>query len=392
MAQFESVQTRKSLLTGDEAVAHAVRQSNVDLVAAYPITPQTIIVERIADFAASGAFTGQFVPVESEHSAMSACIGGALAGARAFTATASQGLALMHEMLYAASGLRLPISMAIANRALNSPLNIHNDHTDVMGSIDSGWIQLFAENAEEAYDRVIQSFRIAEAVNLPVAVNLDGFTLTHSTEPVEMLSDEAVRGFVGRPPKRDSLMDEAPKSFGLMSLPDSYQFFKEDQSRATTGSGVTISQVEGEYAKLSGRDHGPLKIFGSGSKVMMVMLGSYAGTARTTARQMKNGGEQVGVISLGWLRPFPERQFLDALEGVETLMIMDRSVSYGAPAGPLASDVMSLLYRYGIKRKVIAVTYGLGGRGFLEEDAMKLFRYAEKSGPSFESFFFYGGE
>jgi len=392
MAQFESVQAKRSLLTGDEAVAHAVRQSNVDLVAAYPITPQTIIVERIADFAANGAFTGRFVPVESEHSAMSACIGGALAGARVFTATASQGLALMHEMLYAASGMRLPISMAIANRALNSPLNIHNDHTDVMGSRDSGWVQLFAESAEEAYDRVIQSFGIAESLNVPVAVNLDGFTLTHSMEPVEMLDDEAVSRFVGRPPKRDSLMDETAKSFGLMSLPDSYQFFKEDQFRATTESGPTISRLEGAYAKLSGRDHGPLRVFGAGSKVMMLMLGSYAGTARTAARLMRGSGEPVGVISLGWFRPFPEQQLLNVLEGVETLLIMDRAVSYGAPAGPLASDVMSLLFRHGMSRRVISVTYGLGGRGFLEEDATKLFRYAMKPGPMYESFFFYGGE
>ncbi|MGC9189562.1 MAG: hypothetical protein ACP5GG_02445 [Conexivisphaera sp.] len=193
----QRVEMKKVFITGDDAVAHAARQSRVDLVAAYPITPQTVIVERIADFAANGEFEGEFVAVESEHSAMSACIGGALAGARVFTATASQGLAFMHEMLYAASGLRLPMVMAVANRALNSPLNIHNDHSDIMGSRDSGWILLFAENAEEAYDRVIQGFRISEAVNLPVAVNLDGFTLTHSAEVVNMLPDEAVGAFVG---------------------------------------------------------------------------------------------------------------------------------------------------------------------------------------------------
>ena len=369
-----------------------MRQSKVDLVAAYPITPQTVIVERIAEFAANGEFEGEFVAVESEHSAMSACIGGALAGARVFTATASQGLAFMHEMLYAASGLRLPIVMAVANRALNSPLNIHNDHSDIMGSRDSGWILLFAESAEEAYDRVIQGFRISEAVNLPVAVNLDGFTLTHSAEVVNMLPDDVVGAFVGRPPRRNTLLDKTPKSFGMMALPDTYQFFKEDQERAMEDARRAIRAVELEYAKISDRAYGPVKAFLSeDADVVMVMLGSYAGTARAAAGAIRRSeGIKAGVVSLGWYRPFPAEELLKAVEGADTLIVMDRSVSYGAIAHPLASDVMAALYRAGIRKRLINVVYGLGGRWFTEDDAQRLFRYASKPGPGFEAFFYYG--
>mgnify|MGYP001772702164 CR=1 FL=1 len=386
-------ETRKVFLTGDDAVAHAARQSKVDLVAAYPITPQTVIVERIAEFAANGEFEGEFVATESEHSAMSACIGGALAGARVFTATASQGLALMHEMLYAASGLRLPIVMAVANRALNSPLNIHNDHSDIMGSRDSGWILLFAENAEEAYDRVIQGFRISEAVNLPVAINLDGFTLTHSAEVVNMLPDDVVASFVGRPPRRNTLLDKVPKSFGMMALPDTYQFFKEDQYRAMEESRKAIEAVEREYERISGRKYGPLKKFlTDDAEVIMIMLGSYAGTARAAARALREGGVKAGVLSLQWYRPFPYEELVEAVEGAKALVIMDRSVSYGAPAHPLASDVMVALYRAGLRKRVVSVAYGLGGRWFTEDDAQSLFRHALEPGPDFESFFYYGGE
>ncbi|MGC9116396.1 MAG: transketolase C-terminal domain-containing protein [Conexivisphaera sp.] len=389
----QRVESKKVFLTGDDAVAHAARQSKVDLVAAYPITPQTVIVERIAEFAANGEFEGEFVPVESEHSAMSACIGGALAGARVFTATASQGLALMHEMLYAASGLRLPIVMAVANRALNSPLNIHNDHSDIMGSRDSGWILLFAENAEEAYDRVIQAFRISEAVNLPVAVNLDGFTLTHSAEVVRMLPDDAVAAFVGRPPRRSTLLDSVPKSFGMMALPDTYQFFKEDQMRAMEESPRSIRQIEEEYRNLTGRRYGPVKGFNSeDAEAVMVMLGSYAGTARAAAAALRSEGVKVGVVSLGWYRPFPAEELLRAVEGARTLLVMDRSLSYGAGAHPLASDVIAALYRAGERKRVISVAYGLGGRWFTEDDARRLFEYALRPGPDFESFLYYGGD
>lgn len=389
----QRTEVKKAFMTGDDAVAHAARQSKVDLVAAYPITPQTIIVERIADFAANGEFDGEFVPVESEHSAMSACIGGALAGARVFTATASQGLALMHEMLYAASGLRLPMVMAVANRALNSPLNIHNDHSDIMGSRDSGWILLFAENAEEAYDRVIQAFRISEAVNLPVAVNLDGFTLTHSAEVVRMLTDEAVGTFVGRPPRRSTMLDKVPKSFGMMSLPDTYQYFKDDQLRAVDASPAAISSVEREYAGISGRNYGPVKsLHAEDADVVMVMLGSYAGTARAAVEPLRAEGLKVGVLSLGWYRPFPSGELLRAVERASTLVVMDRSVSHGAPMHPLASDVAAALYRAGARKRILSVVYGLGGRWFTEDDARALFRYASKPGPDFESFFYYGGE
>ncbi len=388
----ERLEYKKMLLTGDDAVAYAVKQSRVDLVAAYPITPQTVIVERIAEFAANGEFEGEFVPVESEHSAMSACVGGALTGARVFTATASQGLALMHEILYAAASMRLPMAMAVANRALNAPLNIHNDHSDIMGSRDSGWIILFSESPEEAYDRVIQAFKISESVDLPVAVNLDAFTLTHSAEIVRMLPDEVIARFVGRPPRRPTLLDERSKSFGLMALPDTYQYFKDDHYRSMEESPPSIRRVEEEYKGISGRSYEPIKKYAlEDADVVMIMLGSYAGTARMAARRMRSEGHKVGVLSLGWYRPFPKREILDAVEDADTLVVMDRALSYGAPANPLMTDIITMLYEAGMRKRIINVAYGLGGGEFTEDDARTLLEYALKEGPRREFFFYYGG-
>src|SRR5208337_2534706 len=220
MTQAETV--RVAALQGDEAVAEAVRQCDVDVVAAYPITPQTIIVEKLAEFVATGRFSGEFTTVESEHSAMSACLGASATGARVFTATSSQGLAYMHEMLYNVSGMRLPIVMAVANRALSAPLVLNADHGDMMGSRDSGWIQIYAENVEEIYDRTIQLFRLSEdsRVMLPSAINFEGFMLSHDIERVRPLSGELIRKFVGRPKFKNRLDPDNPMTLGAMVTPD----------------------------------------------------------------------------------------------------------------------------------------------------------------------------
>src|SRR5271157_5786031 len=225
-------------LQGDEAVAEAVKQCDVDVVAAYPITPQTIIVEKLAEFVAKGEFNGEFVAVESEHSAMSACLGASATGARVFTATSSQGLAYLHEMLYNVSGMRLPIVMAVANRALSAPLVLNADHSDMMGSRDSGWIQLYAENVEEIYDRTIQLFKLSEnpRVMLPSAINFEGFILSHDKERVSLLDEGSIRKFLGRPKPKYKIDPDAPMTFGAIATPDTYYEFRVQQNEAMKAS------------------------------------------------------------------------------------------------------------------------------------------------------------
>ncbi|MBI3990241.1 MAG: pyruvate ferredoxin oxidoreductase, partial [candidate division NC10 bacterium] len=248
--------------TGNTAVAYAMRQIEPEVVAAYPITPSTQVMEAFSQFVADGVVQTELVPVESEHSAMSACIGAAAAGGRAMTATSSQGLALMHEVLYIASGLRLPVIMAVANRALSAPINIHGDHSDALGSRDAGWIQLYAENVQEVYDSVIQAVRIAEdqGVRLPVMVCMDGFTLSHTVERLEVLEDEAVKAFVGEPVTVHPLLDlEHPVTYGPMVLPDYYTELKHQQREAMAAAPEVIQEIGKEFGRAFGRFYGLLE-------------------------------------------------------------------------------------------------------------------------------------
>jgi len=363
-------------LNGDEVVAYAAKQSGVDVVAAYPITPQTIIVELFARYVADGEVHGEYVCVESEHSAMSACLGASLAGARVFTATASQGLALMHEMLYIASGLRCPVVMAVTNRALSAPINIHGDHSDMMGSRDCGWIQIYAENAQEAYDWMIQAFKIAEApeVLLPVSVNLDGFTISHSMEGVHVLEDEDVARFL--PPRKAevTLNPDKPITVGALVLPDYYFEFKAQQEDAMKRVPQAFIRVAESYAKVSGRNYGILNAYGmEDAEAAILCSGSTAGTARTVAKDLREKGLKVGVVKLWLYRPFPVDEIISAIKGVKALAVLDRALSFGAPYSALAADTIAALYRSNTDIRILNVVYGLGGRDATPGDLKSIF-------------------
>ncbi|MBS7623575.1 pyruvate ferredoxin oxidoreductase [Candidatus Bathyarchaeota archaeon] len=363
--------------TGNEAVAYAAKQCNVDVVAAYPITPQTIIVERFSDYVANGEVDTKFMYVESEHSAMSACVGASLAGARVFTSTASQGLALMHEVMYLASGLRTPIVMGVVNRALSAPINIHGDHSDMMGSRDCGWIQLFAENAQEAYDLTIQAFKIAEdpAVQLPVAVNLDGYTVSHATENMKSLTDEDVARFL--PPRKPifKVDPSTPISVGGMALPEYYYEIKRQQEEALRQSRHVVKRVGKEYGDLTGRRYGFMEAYAmEDAQAAVISLGSTCGTVRSVAKRLRAKGKKVGAIKLWMYRPFPAEELISAIKGLKALAVMDRAISFGAPYGALCSDISSSLQNTEVKLKVLNMIYGLGGRDIPPATVERVYR------------------
>jgi pyruvate ferredoxin oxidoreductase alpha subunit len=363
-------------LTGDGAIAYAVKQSNVDVVAAYPITPQTIIVEEFSEYVHNGEVETEFVCVESEHSAMSACVGASLTGARVFTATASQGLALMHEILYIASSLRCPIVMGIVNRALSAPINIHCDHSDMMGSRDCGWIQIYAENAQEAYDWIIQAFNIAEDKNvlLPVTVNIDGFILSHSLEGVQVLEDEEVKKFVSTRNPALTIDPEKPVTIGALCLTDYYFETKLQQVQALKETPKVIEEVAREYQALTGRRYRFIETYGlEDAEAAILCLGSTAGTAKTVAKDLRSKGKNVGVIKPSVYRPFPTEEIIEAVEHLKALAVLDRACSFGAPYGALCSDIIGALYKNGKELDVFNVVYGLGGRDMTPFDVEAVF-------------------
>ena len=364
-------------MSGSEAIAKAAIQSNVDFISAYPITPQTIIVERLSDLVATGETKAKFVNVESEHSAMSACVGASLAGGRSFTATSSQGLALMHEVLYLASGLRCPIVMAVANRALSAPINIHGDHSDIMGSRDAGWIQLFVENAQEAYDWVLQAYRIAEheQVALPFAVNMDGYVITHSVEPISLVEEEATARFL--PPRQApfKLDTEKPITIGTLTLPDYYSEFKRQQEEAMRNVPSAFAEVTREFADMTGRSYDRLVPYQiEDAKVAIVSLGSASGTVRWVARNLRKLGLPVGALKVALYRPFPHEEVGRMLEHLDVVIVLERALSLGSHCGPLASDVVCSLYNRSEQPKVLDIVAGLGGRDLSPESIEQIFR------------------
>ena len=366
-------------MNGDEAVAFAAKQARVDVVAAYPITPQTIMVERFSDYVANGEVDTRFVCVESEHSALSACVGSSLVGSRVFTATSSQGLALMHEVLYLASGMRTPIVMAVANRALSAPINIHNDHSDMMGSRDCGWIQIYAENAQEAYDWTIQAFRIAEdhKVSLPVTVNLDGFTISHAMEGVAVLEDDRVSSFLGKRNPIYKLDTTNPMTFGPLTLPDYYTEFKRQQVEAMNNTPSVIASVADEFQGISGRQYSKLSAFDmEDADAAVICMGSVAGTARTVAAKMRQKGKRVGVVKLWQYRPFPTKEVAQVLSQAKSVGVIDRAISFGAPYGALCSDIASTKVLTGIQTRIFNVICGLGGRDIKPSDIEGIFETA----------------
>lgn len=375
MSRVEYV--RNVALMGDEAVAYAVKQADVDVIAAYPITPQTIIVERLSKYVADGELEAAFVQTESEHSALSLCIGAALAGARTFTSTASLGLALMHEVLYIASSMRAPIVMAIANRALSSPLNIHCDHSDVMGAREAGWVLLFASNVQQVYDLTLMAYRIAEDhdVLLPVSINLDGFILTHSVEPLEVLEDEEVKRFIPRRPYPFEIDFERPMAYGVMALPDTYMEFRRQLHEAMNRVLEVFSRSSREFSSISGRRYGATtSYYVEDAEMVVVALGSTVETLRYVARRMRERGAKVGVMGLTMYRPFPEKEIVEKLEKARCLAVLDRAYSYGGVGGPLYTDILAALYKHGEEKIVANFVYGLGGRDLKLTDAEELFR------------------
>ncbi|MFX0067508.1 MAG: pyruvate ferredoxin oxidoreductase [Promethearchaeota archaeon] len=374
-------------LNGDEAAAFAAKQCDPDVVAAYPITPQTIIVERFSEYVADGEVNTEFVAVESEHSALSACVGAAAVGGRAYTATASQGLALMWEILYIAAGLRLPIVMTVVNRALSAPINIHCDHSDTMGARDSGWIQIYCENSQEAYDTTIQAWRIAEhpEVQLPVMDTLDGFVLSHTLENVTVLPDEAVKDFIGerRIPKVDVGSKEAPYvldpenplSFGDLALTDYYFEIKMQQILAMNNVEGAIEKIDKEYGEISGRTYGIIEQQGlEDADVAILSLGSTAGTTRYVAKTMKDEGAKVGSLKLRVFRPFPYEKLSEALEGIKVVAVLDRSSVPGGYGGPVFNELRSLFYEKEERPIIVNYIYGLGGRDVPQELIRKTFK------------------
>ncbi|MGA3404980.1 MAG: pyruvate ferredoxin oxidoreductase [Candidatus Bathyarchaeia archaeon] len=364
-------------MSGSEAVAKSVIQSNVDFVSAYPITPQTIIVERLSDLVCGGGTKTTFVNVESEHSAISACVGASLAGARSFTATSSQGLALMHEVLYLTSGLRVPLVMAVANRALSAPINIHGDHSDMMGSRDSGWIQYYVESAQEAYDWVMQAYRIAEddRVMLPFTVNMDGYVITHSVEPVSLIEQAAVDKFL--PPRvvKTKLDTNNPMTFGTLTLPDYYTEFKRQQEEAMRNTPKVFDEVTDEFVQLIGRRYAQLVPFElDDAKVIVVSLGSASGTIRYVARGLRKKGLPVGALRVGLFRPFPHEEFAKLVEKADVVVVLERAMSLGSRCGPLASEVVNSLYDRPAQPRVLDVIAGLGGRDLAPETIEKLYK------------------
>lgn len=365
-------------LNGDNAVALAAKQCDVDVVAAYPITPQTIIVEKFSEYVADGEVETAFVCVESEHTAMTCCITASATGARTFTATASAGLALMHEMLGVASGCRTPIVMSVVNRALSAPINIHCDHSDAMCERDIGWIQIYAENSQEAYDSIIQAFRIAEDldVTLPTMVGLDGFVLSHTLENVAVLPDEAVKQFVGIrqipmvtnhegklvPFKLDPAN---PLTIGPLDLQDYYFEHKRQQEESMRKALDVIKQVHDEYAEQSGRSYGNGLVEAyrlEDAEIAAVCIGSTAGTVKTVVDELRANGIKAGLLRIRAFRPLPVEDIINSLSGKKAVAVMDRACSFGGNGGPLFHEIRHAIYDLPDKPKLVNRIYGLGGR------------------------------
>lgn len=371
--------TKKNLVarTGNEAMAEAMRQINPDVVAAYPITPSTEIVQIFSQFVADGLVKTEFVPVESEHSSMSACVGASAAGARAMTATSSQGFALMWEMIYIASGLRLPIIMSVVNRALSAPLNIHGDHSDTMGARDAGWIQIYSENSQEAYDNLIQAVKIAEdgRVKLPAMVMTDGFIISHCMEAIEMLGDEDVRKFVGDyHPSRYLLDLKNPYTLGSVDLQDYYFEHRRQLAAAMERSVPVIAEVAALFKKDFGRDYGFFESYRmSDAETAIIAVGSACGTAKTVVDDLRSRGVKAGLLKIRVYRPFPWREIVAAIKNLKAVAILDRADSANAFGPPIYTDITSALYSSGIKIPAVSYVYGLGGRDIVPEHIEKVY-------------------
>ena len=347
------------------AVSHAVQLARAEAIAAYPITPQTHIVEHLASMVANGELDAEFVNVESEHSAISTCIGMSASGARTYTATSSQGLALMNEILYIASAMRFPIVMTVANRALSGPLSIWNDHSDIMGARDIGWIQIFVENGQEAFDHSVMAFKIAEnhEVLLPTIVNLDGFILSHVVEALTMLDQKTVDKFLPPYVPLHQLDPRQPVTMGAFAMPEIYTEVKMSHQATLLNSYDHILKVWDEWAKLTGRSYQPVERFMTeDAKVLLLTMGCLSEVAMIAVEEMRAAGLPVGLLKLRLWRPFPFQALREAVGDAELLIVCDRALCLGGPGGPVMSEVRSAFYPMAQRPNILGYIIGLGGR------------------------------
>ena len=362
----------KERLSGNEAVANALRQVNPDVMAAFPITPSTEIPQYFSSFVANGKVTTEFVPVESEHSAMSACMGSEAAGARTVTATSSAGLAYMFEVLYVAASCRLPIVLACVNRALTGPININCDHSDSMGARDSGWIQIYSESNQEAYDNLIQAFRIGEHkdVQLPVMVCQDGFITSHAVENISMIEDDVVKKFVGEyKPEHYMLKQGEPFAIGAYATPAYYMETKRAQAQAMMNAKKVALEVAAEFEKISGRHYGLFEAYKlEDAEVAMVIINSAAGTGKDAVDKLRKKGIKAGLLKIRMFRPFPGEEIAAALKNCKAIALMDRAESFNGNGGPLGAETRGALQVAGYQGKTVNFIYGLGGRDVRVED------------------------
>jgi len=362
--------SKRVALEASHAVAEAAKMADVDVISAYPITPQTHIPERLAEMVADGELNAAYIPVESEHSAMSACLGASAIGARTFTATAGPGLEYMHNVLYVASSMRLPVIMTVANRALSAPISIWGDHSDVMAVRDTGWIQVFCQNSQEAFDMTIWAFRVGEdrSVLFPVMVHLDGFTLSHVVEPMFLPEQSEVDRFLPRFHYPYALNPDRPMTHGALGPPDIYSEAKLAQEVALRESRSVILAAWDEFAGILGRSYRPVEEYRTdGAETLLLTMGSYTETAKIVIDERRDKGEAVGLISLRLWRPFPFEELRRAVQDARLLIVFDRCISFGM-GGPVFSEVRSALYDQDKRPKVVGFVGGLGGRDVSEKE------------------------
>jgi len=363
-------------LTGGAAAAEALRQINPDVMPVYPITPQTTIISTFAKFEAEKVVNTEIITMESEHSVMSACIGASAAGARTVTATSSQGLSLMNEMLYIASGMRLPIMLLVSARALSAPLNIHGDHSDVMGARDTGWIQVFSENAQEVYDNTIIGMKLTEKSAVPVMVIMDGFITSHSVETLSTLSDEAVKNFVGKFQPDLSLLDvKNPITYGSLALPNTYFEFKIDQEKAMQAVVGYYRNAAYDFEKISGRFHDFFESYhAEDADHVIIVAGSTAGTIKDVVDDLRKNGKKVGLLKIKLFRPFPHEEIASIFSKAKNVAVLDRALSFGTNP-PLYSEIINSMSGRNTRHdfRVASYVYGLGGRNIFQKQIESVF-------------------
>lgn len=373
----------KERMSGNEAVAYAVCQVNPDVMPAFPITPSTEIPQMVSAYIANGQMDTEFIPVESEHSSMSAAIGAQAAGARSITATSSAGLALMWEELLLAASNRLPIALTLVNRTLSGPININCDHSDGMGARDTGWIQIYAENNQEAYDNFIQAYPIAEhaKVHLPIMICQDGFITSHAVENIELLEDEIVKAFVGEYNPEEYLLNPGkPIAVGPYSVSNYAMEAKKNQEEALEQAKPVILEVAEKFKAVSGRSYGLFEEYKcKDADYIMLIMGSAAGTAKEAVDELRAQGKKVGVLKLRVFRPFPAKEIAEALKNCKAVAIMDRCESYNGNGGPLGSEVTAALFRNKVMTEAVNYIYGLAGRDFTVDHVFEVFKELENA-------------